>query len=546
MKIRNSFYLMFILVLLLGLMPLAGQAQSVPTPDEDTIVVVENREPGSLDPSQVGGATGGGNFRILLHLFATLYELGQADGAIDPYLAHSFSVSEDGTEWTFHMHEGLTCHDGEPLTAEDAAYSFNRMADPANGFTGNSAGFVVASTGFVEARADSELDVTIVANKPQNRAMRLGLIAEVLVHCKDSYEAMTMDEAARNVVGSGPYSMTEWVPGEYIRANRVEGFGPRDTYFEEIVWRFIPEPSTAVAEVITGNVDILKGFPATQVDAINNSGVAEARSFPGTTRIYIGIQMNPEAGFRVDTPSMGADAIMETDVRVALQYAIDVEAICENLLRTTCQRATSLVNRPNNHPTLEPYPYDPMKAEELLDAAGYPRGDDGVRFSLELKARRATGAGGSDVSLAIAQYLTDIGVQTEAIFMETADWREQLIYHQLGPLYMGGTGGSKWSAQYDMADIPGHLAGGAAAETNYTHWDNDVWFDGWDALPALTADPEAERALEIAMLEEFYNDPPWLMLYAGPRLEAVSNRLDYRSRADFFITVYDAKVKDDM
>ena len=546
MKVRNSFYLMFILVLLLGLMPLAGQAQSVPTPDEDTIVVVENREPGSLDPSQVGGATGGGNFRILLHLFATLYELGQADGAIDPYLAHSFSVSEDGTEWTFHMHEGLTCHDGEPLTAEDAAYSFNRMADPANGFTGNSAGFVVASTGFVEARADSELDVTIVANKPQNRAMRLGLIAEVLVHCKDSYEAMTMDEAARNVVGSGPYSMTEWVPGEYIRANRVEGFGPRDTYFEEIVWRFIPEPSTAVAEVITGNVDILKGFPATQVDAINNSGVAEARSFPGTTRIYIGIQMNPEAGFRVDTPSMGADAIMETDVRVALQYAIDVEAICENLLRTTCQRATSLVNRPNNHPTLEPYPYDPMKAEELLDAAGYPRGDDGVRFSLELKARRATGAGGSDVSLAIAQYLTDIGVQTEAIFMETADWREQLIYHQLGPLYMGGTGGSKWSAQYDMADIPGHLAGGAAAETNYTHWDNDVWFDGWDALPALTADPEAERALEIAMLEEFYNDPPWLMLYAGPRLEAVSNRLDYRSRADFFITVYDAKVKDDM
>ena len=455
MNRKITLMLSLLLIVVLGLVPLVSTAQTVPRPDDDTIVVVENREPGSLDPSQVGGATGGGNFRILLHLFATLYELGQADGAIDPYLAHSLDVSEDGTEWTFHLNEGLTCHDGEPLTAEDAAYSFNRMADPANGFTGNSAGFVVASTGFIEARADSELDVTIVANKPQNRAMRLGLIAEVIVHCKDSYEAMSMDEAARNPVGSGPYSLTEWVPGEYIRANRVEGFEPRDTYFEEIVWRFIPEPSTAVAEVITGNVDILKGFPATQVDAINNSGVAEARSFPGTTRIYIGIQMNPEAGFRVDTPSLGADAIMETDVRVALQYAVDVEAICENLLRTVCQRATSLVNRPNNHPTLEPYPYDPMKAEELLDAAGYPRGDDGVRFSLELKARRATGAGGSDVSLAIAQYLTDVGVQTEAIFMETADWREQLIYHQLGPLYMGGTGGSKWSAQYDMADIPG-------------------------------------------------------------------------------------------
>ncbi len=546
MKFRITTTLMFALILVLGLVPLSGIAQSVPTPDDDTLVLAINGEPGSMDPSQVGGATGGSNFRIMMHVFASLYELGQADGAIDPYLAHSFTVSDDGTEWTFHLHEGLTCHDGEPLTAEDVAYSFNRMADPANGFTGNSAGFVVSSTGFVEARADSELDVTIVAQKPQNRAMRLGLIAEILVHCKDSYEAMTLEEAARNVVGSGPYSMGDWVPGEYISMHKVEGFGLRDAGFDEIIWRFIPEPSTAVAEVITGNVDIYKEFPATQGDAINNSGVAEARFFPGTTRVYIGFQMNPEASFRVDTPSLGADAIMETDVRVALQYAVDVHAICENLLLTTCERATSLVNSPNDHPTLEPYPYDPMKAEELLDAAGYPRGDDGVRFSLDLKARRGTGADGSDVSLAVAQYLTDIGVQTEVVFMESADFREELIYHQLGPIYMGRTGGSKWSAQYDMADIPGHLAGGAAAETNYTHWDNDVWFDGWDALPDLASDPEAERALEIAMLEEFYRDPPWLMLYAGPRNEAVSNRIEYQSRADYFITAYAAELKEDM
>ena len=544
MKLKHSIKILFILVLILGTLPLAVNAQMVPAPDDDTLVVAINGEPGSMDPSQVGGATGGSNFRVMMHVFASLYELGQADGAIDPYLAHSFSVSEDGTEWTFHLNEGLTCHDGEPLTAEDAAYSFNRMADPDNGFTGNSAGFVVSSIGFVEARADSELDVTIVAQKPQNRAMRLGLIAEILVHCKDSYEAMTMEEAARNVVGSGPYSLTEWVPGEYMTMHRVEGFGLREVGFEELVWRFIPEASTAVAEVITGNVDIYKEFPATQGDAINNSGVAEARFFPGTTRVYIGFNLNPEAGFRVDTPSVGADAIMETDVRVALQYAVDVHAICENLLLTTCERATSLVNSPNDHPTLEPYPYDPMKAEELLDAAGYPRGDDGVRFSLDLKARRGSGADGSDVTLAVAQYLTDIGVQTEAIFMESGDWRDELIFHQLGPIYMGRTGGSKWSAQYDMADIPGHLAGGAAAETNYTHWNNDVWFDGWDALPDLTADPEAERALEIAMLEEFYRDPPWLMLYAGPRNEAVSNRIEYQSRADYFITAYAARLKE--
>ncbi len=546
MKVKFTLVLSLMLILVLGLVPAISSAQTVPTPDDDTLVIAINGEPGSMDPAQVGGSTGGSNFRIMMHTFATLYELGQASGAIDPYLAHSFTVSDDGTEWTFHMHEGLTCDDGEPLTAEDAAYSFNRMADPANGFTGNSAGFVNASIGFVEARADSELDVTIVARKPQNRAMRLGLISEVLVHCKDSYEAMSLEEASRNVIGSGPYSLTEWVPGEYISMHAVEGFDLRPQGFDELVWRFIPEPSTAVAEVITGNVDIYKEFPANQGDAIANSGVAEARFFPGTTRIYIGFNLNPDAPFRVDNPDhLGSQAIMETDVRVALQYAIDTDAICENLLLTTCERATSLVNPSNaDHPTLEPYPYDPAKAEELLDAAGYPRGDDGVRFSLEMKSRRLSGAMAPEVVLATAQMLSDIGVQTEAIFQESGDWVAELITHDLGPIYFGRTGGSEWSAQYDMADIPGHAVGCGEAETNYTNWDNDFWCGAWDVLPYLTAYPEAERAVEIAMLEEFYNDPPWLMLFAGPRTEAVSNRIEYQSRADYFITGYSATLKD--
>ena len=545
MKTKITLALSVMLVLMLGLMPALSSAQSVPVPDDDTLVIAINGEPGSMDPAQVGGSTGGSNFRIMMHTFATLYELGQASGAIDPYLAHSFTVSDDGTEWTFHMHEGLTCDDGEPLTAEDAAYSFNRMADPANGFTGNSAGFVNASIGFVEARADGELDVTIVTRKPQNRAMRLGLISEVLIHCKDSYEAMSLEDAARNVIGSGPYSLTEWVPGEYISMHAVDGFGLRPQGFDELVWRFIPEPSTAVAEVITGNVDIYKEFPANQGDAINNSGVAEGRFFPGTTRIYIGFNLNPDAPFRVDNPDhVGSQAIMATDVRVALQYAIDTDAICENLLLTTCERATSLVNSPNDHPTLEPYPYDPAMAEELLDAAGYPRGDDGVRFSLEMKSRRLSGAMAPEVVLATAQMLTDIGVQTEAIFQESGDWVAELITHDLGPIYFGRTGGSEWSAQYDMADIPGHEAGCGEAETNYTNWDNDVWCTGWDTLATLTADPEAERALELEMLEEFYRDPPWLMLFAGPRTEAVSNRIEYQSRADYFITGYSATLKD--
>ena len=95
---KTSLILSLLLIIVLGLLPMVSTAQTVPTPDDDTLVVVQNAEPGALDPSEFGG-TGGLNFRILMHMFATLFELGQADGAIDPYLAHSFTISEDGTEW---------------------------------------------------------------------------------------------------------------------------------------------------------------------------------------------------------------------------------------------------------------------------------------------------------------------------------------------------------------------------------------------------------------------------------------------------------------
>lgn len=538
MKLYPSIRMLIILILLLGLMAVSVNAQ-VPEPDDNTIVVAFSQVPESFDPAQVRG----GNSSMLMHMFGQLFELGQASGSINPYLAHSYDISEDGKEWTFHLNEGLTCHDGEALTAEDVVYTFERVMDPANGFTGNTAGFVKASIGYEGVRADGDLDVTIITSMAQNERMRLGLISEVYIHCKDSYEQMSLEEASLNPVGSGPYRFEEWVPGEYLRMSRVADFALRDTYFENIVWRIIPEASTAAAEVITGKVDILKDLPATQVDAINASGVAEVYAYPGTTRVYIGFNMNPDAPFRAN-PTMGTDAIMQTDVRVALQYAVDAESICQQLLGATCRRATSLVNPPNDHPTLEPYPYDPAKAEELLDAAGYPADANGVRFELELMARRVAGAAGSDVALAVAQYLTDVGVPTEVVFLESADFIEQLINHDLGPIYLGTTGGSTWSAQYDMADIPGTAAGGAKAETNYTNWDSPEWFTLWDSLADLTADPEAERATEVKMLEVFYNDPPWLLLYPGPRLEAVSNRLDYGTRADFFIVVYGAKLKE--
>jgi peptide/nickel transport system substrate-binding protein len=513
-----------ILVSLLALLAAAFGVYAQTTPDDNTLVIAQTVDVASLEPSLVGSRA---EANIFGHLYGTLYDIA-GDGTLVPFLANSYSISEDGTEWTFTLNEGLTCHDGEPLTAEDVVFTFQRAADPANAFTGNTVGFVMPGVGYLDARADSELEVTIITDRAQSEPLRLGLLSEVYLHCKDYYESISLEEAAEAPVGSGPYRFVEWVRDDYVT---IEAVDPSSVGFARIVWRVIPEASTRVAELIAGNVDIVANVPPDQVAAIDASGVATVQAVQGTRRMYVGFQFGEAFA---DSP--GYDAIQNTDVRVALQHAVDVPTICTTLLGTECTRASSMVNPPNDNPNLTPYPYDPVMAEQLLDEAGYPRGENGVRFEITLMGPRGRYLNDANVVQAIAQYLTDIGVQTTVEILDwSSDYLPRVREKNVGPLFFLGTGGSTWSALYDMTDLSSPDAG-----TNYTNWLNEEWFALWDATAGTT--PEEERALVNQMLEVFYNDPPWLLLYFQPDFYGVSNRIDWQARRDEQVVVNDASL----
>jgi peptide/nickel transport system substrate-binding protein len=223
---------------------------------------------------------------------------------------------------------------------------------------------VFSSVGFVDAVAIDDLNVQINIAAPNPIAF--GLLAEVYIHCKDSYAAMTLDQAATTPIGSGSYKLASWTPGSEVVLEKVQDPGN----FQRIIWRIIPEASTRSAELIAGNVDIITNVAPDQLDAVNNSGTATVQSVQGTRRIYVGFNLSePFAAMP------GGDAIQDPAVRRALQYAVDVPTICAQLLNFPCVRATGLVNPPNANPNLEPYPYDPAMAEKLLDEAGWPRGE---------------------------------------------------------------------------------------------------------------------------------------------------------------------------
>lgn len=497
----------------------AGCAQQA----DDTIVVGLSADITTFEPGMISSRD---NANIARHIFGSLFSL-TSEGEHIPDLAHTLEITEDGRGYIYTLNEGLTCHDGEPLTAEDVAFTFNRIADPENRFTGNTPGFVFTSIGFQSAEALDDLRVQI--NLARKNAIAFGLITEVYIHCKDSYEQMSLDDAASNPIGSGSYRLASWTRGSEVVLEKVREPGN----FQRIVWRIIPEASTRTAELIAGNVDIITNVVPEQIEAIDGSGRASVQIVSGTRRMYVGFNLSDE-----HAAMPGGDAIQDPNVRRALQYAVDVPTICQQLLSVECERATGLVNIQNAHPGLRPYPFDPERAEALLDEAGWTRGDDGVRFSIRMQAGRGRYVNDVNVVLAISQYLEDVGLDVELELMEWASVYTPLLRERrMGPLFFLGTGGGLWSPIYDMTDLAQVGSG-----TNYTHWSDDRWFSRWPDLAEAQSEEET-RTIINEMLQVFYDDGPWLHLYFQPDFYGVSNRVGWEARRDERVYVFEAALR---
>jgi peptide/nickel transport system substrate-binding protein len=506
---------------------LAASAALAQQPDKDTLVIGQSVDAPTLDPADISARNAS---NIGEHIWGTLYRR-LPSGEAAPYLAESYTQSEDGKAIVYKIRDGLTCQDGEVLNAEDVAYSFNRAADPALKFTGNTPGYIYSSVGFVKAEVVDPLTVRVDLKAYNPIAFQM--LTEVFIHCKDSYEKMSRDEAATHPVGSGPYHFKEWVKDDHITLERNENFKLNPGTFKTIVWRVIPEASTRTADLIAGNVDIITNVSPDQVQAIDNSGSAKVEIVNGTRRIYIGFNQRDKFAA---TP--GGKAIQKPQVRTALQYAVDIPTICETLLNATCSRATGPVNPPNDNTALKPYPYDPAMAEKLLDAAGYPRGADGVRFTLTLQSPNGRYLNDGQVAQAIGQYLSDIGVKTDVQLLDFASVYVGLLKtHDAGPLFLLGSGGVTYSPLSDLMDFATPDAG-----TNYAEWKDPEFFGKWKDIQA-TRDPAKQKQTVDEMLKIFYERGPWLLMYFQPDFYGVSDRIAWQARRDERILAMEAGLK---
>ena len=361
-------------------------ATATPEPEPElavggTLVFAQGYEVDTLDVHKSGQV-----YFVGSYLGASLMSRDPETGEYIPYLAESWEVAEDGMEYVFHLRQDVKFHDGTPLTAHDYAWTFNRAKDPKT--QSPTAGPSLTGLAIAEAVDDHTLRFKMAW---PNAALMDTLATPCYYQpLSQAYVEKMGDDYGRHPLGVGPFKFKEWITGEKIVLERNPDFawGPEFTrggpsYIEALEFRTIPEYSTQLAGLETGELDYV-GLEIKDLEHIQNAD--QFQIFP---------VMSKGGGFQL---AMNTTRPPLDDVRVrrAFNYAVSKEPIIQV---ATLGHALPLYG-PLTPATLGYWPgaedmgyrFDLEKAKSLLAEAGYTPGEggwlekDGQRLTVDLKA----------------------------------------------------------------------------------------------------------------------------------------------------------------
>jgi peptide/nickel transport system substrate-binding protein len=336
----------------LGSLPGPAAAQTPP----GVLVVGQIAEPKSLDPHAV---TAVNDFRILMNVYDGLVRYKDGTLEVEPALAESWTISEDGTEYAFTLREGVSFHDGSALDAEAVVFNFERMLNEDHPFHDTGPfplAFFFSAVDSVEALDARTVKFTL--NAPyapflSNLAYPTGLIvspAAVTEHGQDF---------GRNPSGTGPFVFEEWRSNERVVVVRNDDYWDGSAGTEAVVFRPITDANTRTAEMLAGGIDLMVEVPPTSLSEFQGGDFT------------VHEQAGPHVWFLILNAKEGPFA--DKRVRQAANYAINKEAIVNDVLEGTAEVAagpTPPAFAWAYNEDLEPYPYDPDRARELLAEAG--------------------------------------------------------------------------------------------------------------------------------------------------------------------------------
>lgn len=403
-----------------------------------------------------------------------------------PGAAASYTVSEDGRLYTFHLRDDAFWSDGTRLTAHDFEFAWKRALDPETASTRAYMLYLVTgaeayNTGTgsrdnvgVRAVDDDTLEVELTTPAPffPMYASANNVYFPVPRHVVEKYGAdWTLPE---NHVSSGPFRLHSWEP------NLKTTFVPNELYpleqpkIDELVVHIVPQPAVALSKYENGELDFAWNLPIGEMNRLRNDPVLSQQLGYFTEANQAGLQF----GLRFEP----LDNVL---VRKALAMAIDPAPIIDGPLQGLVQRAGSVFvpNVPGGRPDVA-LPYDPEQARELLAEAGYPGGHGFPTISMVTRSSNPQGLASAQSVQAMLQANLGINIEVEAL--ESAAYFDR-IYSGNAALVLSGP----FSLTPDPYDLFNVLQGQLR---NYQNWLDPEW----DAkLAAATGEQDPERRLRL-------------------------------------------------
>ncbi|MCA9837264.1 MAG: ABC transporter substrate-binding protein [Trueperaceae bacterium] len=372
-------------------------AQDDPAPAMGgTVTVAITAEPPGWDPS---ASTSQEIARVMYHnVFEGLVRFDES-GNIVPALAESWDISEDGLSWTFNIREGVKFHDGSDLTLDDIVAKFERAKNPDSGHTHPE--YYEA----IESIAAGEGNTIVLTLSEASSSLLYNLARPDSV----IYPAAKAETQRSEPIGTGPFKFADYIEGSEVRLEKFADYYMDGVpYLDSVVFKIISDPNARFAALQAGDLDLTGVTPEQYLQLAQSPDLKGAEGY-GTAEITLAMNNSREP-------------LNNKLVREAITYAIDKEAIVQGaMFGLASVIGTHMSPSEPYYIDLNPYPYDPEKAKELLAEAGYP---DGFSIKFELPEPYNIERRAGEV---IAQQLAEVGITVDLSVVEWGTWIQRIF-----------------------------------------------------------------------------------------------------------------------
>lgn len=395
-----------LLALLVGLVVLSVSA--IQAQDEKVLVVGHAEVIDSLDPARGYTQTVGIVNQVIYDTLVTFPP--DSAASIEPRLAESWEVSDDGLTYTFHLRDGLVFADGDPVTADDVVFSYMRLKN----VTGNPS-YLMDNVASIEATDEQTVTITLASPAPvflstlANSAF--GVIdSEVVTENggTNADDAATSDTAQTYLdshsAGTGPYVLDHWTKDTETVLVRNENYWGEAPYFDRIIIQNLPEPATQKTALESGDIDIALDLTSDQMPSLEGNEEITIASTPGNIIHFLLMNKNPAIGGPMADPQ----------VQLAVRYALDYEGY-KALWGGITPGTNMVVGFPDAYGEDKAFTRDLDMAQSLLEEAGY---GDGFDITLDYPTYSIQGVNMDTTAQKIVEDLAAIGINVTLNPME--------------------------------------------------------------------------------------------------------------------------------